>query len=174
MTQESRPPSDSQRSTVGDLVAANERSASAVMGLVSEVRRDADLRDRKIDLLERSHQDMKRLMILVAAGLLIILILGVTNMVNLSNARRNAAVTADIAKDARSTNGLLYDCLNSQGECGRRNTEANKKVLDEIKRYELVLKHCDRITALPDPDGDKLLACVRHYYRDGPTLRSNP
>jgi hypothetical protein len=170
------PPTDHRRGALNELVAANDRSAAAMMGLVDEVRRDADLRDRKVDLLERSHRDMRRLLVLVAAGLVVILTLGITNAVNLLNARRNAAATAAIAKDTRETNKLLFDCLNSQGECGRRNAQANKQRLDEIKRYNLVLVHCSRSIvreSSQDYEGDKLVACITTFYKDGPTLKGS-
>jgi hypothetical protein len=168
------PPNETPRtSAINALVDANDRSAAAMMGLVSQVQRDAELRERKVDLLERSHRDMKRLLLLVAAGLVVILSLGLTNAVNLYNARRNAAITAGIARNAASTNALLYDCLNSQGECGKRNAAEQKRLLAEISRYELVLAHCDRITpANTDPNGDRLTECVdRVFGPNGVTLK---
>ena len=104
--------------------------------------------------------------------LAVVLVMGVINAVNMANARRNAAITANIAKDAQGTYALLLDCLDSQsGACGKRNAVKQKAILDEIKKYELTVIYCARTNPVTeDRSGDKFIACVDRLYPTGPEL----
>jgi hypothetical protein len=157
---------------VEELARANVESNQTMMRLVERVKQDADMRERKIDLLERSIRQGHRLATLLAFILLFMLGLGVTNAINLNNARDNAEVTADAAKNASDTYALLLDCLNQRGQCGKQNAEANKKIIDDVKLYQLVVMYCARTNSREvDPTGDKLVGCVERMYQGGPQLK---
>lgn len=156
---------------VEELARANAESNATMMSLVAKVQQDAAMRERKVDLLEKGLQQTHRLLIMVGIALVLMVILGIVNAVNITEARKQAAVTAGIAKNAQGTYALLLDCINSRGECGKQNAEQNKRVLDEIKRYELTGFYCARTNPLSeDPNGDKFLACMDRLYVGGPKL----
>lgn len=160
---------------VENLVNANAASNETMVRLVARVQDDAHLREKKVDLLEEGQTQMRRLLYMVAAVLVLMVGVGVINAVNIYDARKNAAVTAQTARDASSTYALLYDCLNQQGECGRKNAIAQKKLLDEVKLYELTVIFCVRTNPLvEDATGDKYLACVDRLYPGGPQLDRTP
>lgn len=164
-------PADAATNAVEHLVAANEESNATMRRLVERVREDADMREKKIDLLELGLVRTKRLIIMVGAVLIIMVSIGVTNAINLNDARRNAAATAAAARDAKATYAILYDCLNQQGECGRQNAAESKRLLDEVKLYELTVLYCVRINPqIADPQGDDFLDCVKRLYPTGPEL----
>ena len=160
---------------VDNLVRANAESNSTMMRLVEGVRKDSYMREKKIDLLETGLKQIHRLMLMVGVVLAVLVALAVINATNINDARRNAAVTADTAKDAHDTYALLHDCLNAKGECGKQNAAAQTKLLDEIKLYDLVTLYCARINPqLADPQGAGFLACVKDLYPTGPALPRTP
>lgn len=160
---------------VENLVQANTESNETMVRLVERVRDDAHLREKKIELLEDGQRQMRRLFAMLAVVLLLLVGIGIINAINISDARKNAAVTAQTARDASSTYALLYDCINQQSECGKRNAENLKLTLDEIKRYELTVIYCARTNPVTvDPDGKKFLVCVDKLYPGGPKLDTTP
>jgi hypothetical protein len=165
----------SASSQVDDLVRANAKSNATMMRLVEKVREDAQMRGRKVELLDQSMRQTRRLLIMVAATLVLLMGLGVVNAVNLNDARHNAAVTAATAKNADSTYTLLLDCLNARGECGKLNAQSQKRLLDEVKLYELTVLYCVRINPLvADPRGAQFIKCVNELYPGGPQLNTKP
>lgn len=160
-----------QALALDELVHANADSNETMIRLVEQVRKDAEARNKKVDLLELGQRQTAKLLIMVAIVLLLVFGVGVINAVNISQARRNAAVTAGIAKDASATNTTLLDCLNARGECGKLNAEQQRKVLNEVKKYELTGFYCARTNPQPtDEQGAALLACMNRLYPGGPTL----
>ena len=154
------------------LVAANAASNATMTRLVDKVRIDAEKRERKIELLERESKQMKRLLAMVGAAIAILLIVEFFNAYNVSQARKHGQYIANAARDAAATNTLLLGCFQPDSECSKRNAEQQKKILDEIKLYELTALYCLRInTAQEDPNGSEFLACVKRLYPTGPTLK---
>lgn len=158
---------------VEHLAQMNARSNETMMNLVEKVRQDAYMREKKVDLLDEGLRQTRRLIAMVGLVLVVMVGIGVINAVNIGQARRNAAVTAKTASDAGHTYALLLDCLNGSGECGKLNAENQKKLLDEVKLYELTVLYCVRINPqVDDPDGDDFIACVERLYPGGPKLQN--
>lgn len=156
-----------------ELILANVNSNATMVDLVERVRQDAVMQGTKVDLLEKGQRQTRRLLVMVSVALLLMVIIGVINAVNIGQTRRNAEITAKTAKDAGDTYALLLDCLNSRGECGKRNAEASKATLDEVKKYELTVLYCVRINPqVEDAAGRKFLDCVNRLYPGGPQLNS--
>lgn len=142
---------DRATSAIGEL-------SGSVRALHAEVVQAEALRTAKIRWIQRV------LYVLVPCVVLLV-VLAISNFVLL--ARING-----IAGDVRSTNTTLLDCINSTGECGRRNASNQGKVLDEVKRYELTVIYCARTNPQPvDPDGSAFVACINRLYPGGPVLR---
>lgn len=153
------------------LVRANVASNDTMRTLVEKVRQDAHARERKIDLLEEGLRKTRHLFWLVAIAVALMIGIGIINATMIQQARRNAAITAAVARDSQATYALLLDCLNTQGECGKRNATQTKALLDEIKRYELTVIYCARTNPQPlDADGSKFVACIDRLYPGGPAL----
>jgi len=153
------------------LVQANAESNETMHSLIERVRDDAKMRERKIDLLEDGLHRTRQVLGLVALALLVLLIVGGINAVNINNGRKNLDATGAVAKQAAATYALLYGCIDSTGECGKRNAENTKEALDKIKQYELVVIYCARSNPRDrDEDGAKFLACIVKLYPGGPTL----
>lgn len=156
------------------LVRANVESNDTMRDLVERVRHDSHMRERKIDLLEDGLRQTRQLLLMVGTAIVILVIVGLINATMIFQARRNAAVTAGVARDAQATYSLLLDCLNVTGECGKRNVAQTKAALDEIKKYELVVMYCARTNPQPvDQDGSKFVLCVDGMYPGGPELPSH-
>jgi hypothetical protein len=163
------------RHAVEDLARANAESNHTLMRLVQKVSDDATMRERKVDLLERSMRQGHRLLILLTVVLIALLMVGAVNAANIASARRNAEVTAQSARDSANTYALLLDCLNSRGECGKRNAQQTKSYLDEVKVYELVLASCDRAHPVTDDaDSKQFIDCVKRHFPNGPVLPDSP
>lgn len=149
---------------VEDLVAANRESNKTMIALVEHVQRETAARDRKIAVIERGNRQTRTLTYLLASAMLIVLTLAVINAYNLAATRKQADQLGQI-------NTFLLDCINSTGDCGRRNAEAQGRLLDEVKKYELTGFYCARNNpAIRDPEGDAFLACMKRLYPGGPTL----
>lgn len=157
---------------LAELSRSTTESTSTMEGLVEQVRRDADARELKIQVLERNLSRMQRLQNLVLVGLAGLLILGVFSAISLNQARRNALVTANIARDSQGTYGLLADCLDQvHGTCGKRTAAQTAAVLAQIKQYELTVIFCARShPSVDDRDGAKFTTCVNTLYPGGPQL----
>lgn len=154
-----------------ELVRANADSNKTMVTLVEHLKAETEARDRKIDIVAKNTKSMQRLAMALIGAVAILLVIAAINASNIAVARKNAATTAAIAKDSRSTNTTLLDCLNSTGACGRLNAEQQRKTLDEVKRYELTVIFCARSNPITvDADGDKFLACVHRLYPGGPDL----
>lgn len=154
-----------------ELIRANAESSETMAALVESVHEETAARDRKLEQLAENNRQMHRLAWLLAAAMAVLMVMAVVNAVNISTARRSASQTADIARDARSTNQLLLDCLNATGSCGKQNAQAQKKILDEIKKYELTVIYCARTNPQQlDDSGSKFIACVDRLYPGGPDL----
>jgi len=157
---------------VEDLIAANAASNNTMLNLVEKVQQDAELRGKKVELLQEEARQTRKQILIASVGVVLMLIIGVANAINLNEARHNAAVVAATAKDANGTYTLLLDCLNPAGVCGKQAAEQNVHTLDEIKKYELIVLYCVRINpAVADPKGEAFIACVNRLYPGGPQLQ---
>ena len=162
----------SQAEALESLILANANSNSTMVSLVEKIREDSELRNQKVDLLEKSVRQMRWLIVLVAVIIAGQFTIAGINAYNISQARKNAGRTAEIARGVEQTNSVLLDCLNSTGECGRANAEEQKKFLDDVKRFNLAGFYCLRLNpATEDEAGEKLLACMKRLYPDGPELQ---
>lgn len=147
-----------------DLAAANMASNETMLRLVEEVRADTVARDKKIDLLERNHRQMRWLVVAVCCAVVVMLGLGITNAVNLAQA-------SDQQNQIKEINHTLLDCVNSTGSCGQVNAQNQAKILEEVKKYELIGFYCIRNnTAATDPKGENFLKCMNKLYPGGPQL----
>lgn len=156
---------------IDELVAANHESNRTMAALVEHVRKETLARDRKIDALDRNQRTLRKLTVLGTVVAVALLVVGFINAFNIAMARRNAAQTATIARDVGETNRTLLDCLNSTGVCGKRNAQNQRKVLDEVKQYELTGFYCIRLNpATEDPNAEAFLKCMQRLYPGGPTL----
>jgi hypothetical protein len=156
---------------IEQLVRANQESNDTMRRLVDNVRHDAEMREKKINLLEAGIQQTHRIIWMVGVVFLLLIGLAIVNAVNLTRARQQASVTARTARDANRTYALLLDCLNDRGECGSRSAAANKAVIDDVKRHQLAVIYCARIhPQAADPDAQQFLKCVAQIYPGGPTL----
>lgn len=154
-----------------ELIASNNHSNTTMVALVEQLKRDTELRDRKIEVLTANGRQMRKMTIALVACMVVLLGIAVFNATNLASQRRNAAATARIAMDTRNTNELLLDCLNSTGNCGKSNADQQRRFLDEVKRYELTGFYCIRTNpALADPKGEQFLKCMNRLYPGGPQL----
>lgn len=157
---------------VEKLVAANAASNATMQRLVDKVRVDAEKRERKIELLERESQQIRRLLIMVGVVMAIVMLIAFFNLYNTTSTRKQAQQSAQTAKTVAATNSLLLGCFDVNSQCSKANAEQQKKILDEIKLYELTALYCLRInTAQSDPEGKDFLACVKRLYPTGPTLK---
>lgn len=155
-----------------ELVRANAESNDTMISLVEQVRHDAEARAKKVDLLERGMRQTSRLLKMLGAVLVCLLVVAGINAFNIQQTSRQADVTARIARDTQATNAQLYDCTNSQGACGKRNIENTKRILDEVKLYELTGFYCIRTNPQQvDKTGEQFLACMKRLYPTGPTLK---
>lgn len=157
---------------VEELVAANAASNATMSRLVDNVRKDAQKREQKIELLENESRQIRRLLVMVGVAIVLLLVVGAFNAYNTAQAKRNAEQTAQAAKDAASTNQLLLGCFDVNSQCSKLNAQKQKELLDEIKLYELTALYCVRLNpAVEDPKGDEFLACVKRLYPTGPHLK---
>lgn len=153
------------------LVSANAESNATMRNLVERVREDAHMRERKIDLLEDGLHQTRRLLLMVGVVLVIVLGIGIINAINITQGRRNAEATAQVARDAQATYALLLGCLDTTSPCGRSNSEKTKEALDRIKQYELIVIYCARSNPRDkDEDGSAFIACVARMFPGGPSL----
>lgn len=167
----SEPLPESEVLALEELIRANAESNATMASLVERVQEETAARDRKLEQLARNNREMHRLGWLMVACMAVLVILAVFNAVNIATARTNAAQTAAIARDSRSTNELLLDCLNAAGTCGKANAQQQRKILDEIKKYELTVIYCARTNPQNlDESGNKFIACVDRLYPGGPDL----
>lgn len=149
---------------IDELIEANSSSNATMLALVESVRRETEARDRKVDMLEKNHQQMNWVIVGVGVLVVIMLGLGITNAINL-------AATKDQQNQTRQINTLLLDCVNSTGACGQANAVQQAKILDTVKQYELTGFYCARTNpANVDPDGEDFLKCMNRLYPGGPTL----
>lgn len=149
---------------VEDLAEANERSNQTLLSLVQRLGRDAAVREKKVDLLEHNVKQTRKITIMVVIALVLLIPIGIINAININNAQH-------AARDSAGTFNLLLDCLNPQGECGKRSSTRSANLLEEIKRYELTVIFCARTNpAIDDEDGEEMLACVNRLYPGGPQL----
>lgn len=156
---------------VEELVASNNESNRTMLNLVERVREETAARDRKVDALERSHQQMRWVIGLALVLTAVLLSLAVFNAINLNATRKSQHQVALIARNTAETNRTLLDCLNSTGRCGQLNAANQAKVLDTVKLYELTVLYCARTNPRDvDPKGDKFIACVNQLYPGAPQL----
>ena len=149
---------------IDELVTANKDSNVTMLALVEEVRRETVARDRKIAVLEKNNRLVMYLTTLMCVTTVILLGLAIVNAVNI-------AQTRDQAAQLRAVNETLLDCVNLTAECGRANAESQKRLLDEVKKYELTGFYCIRTNpAQRDPEGEAFLDCMERLYPGGPTL----
>lgn len=149
---------------IEDLVAANRESNRTMVALVEHVQRETAARDKKIAVIEHGNRMTRMLTYLLASAMIVVLALAVVNAYNLAATRKQADQLTQL-------NTFLLDCVNSTGECGRRNAEAQRQLLDKVKQYELTGFYCARNNpAIRDPEGDAFLACMKRLYPGGPTL----
>lgn len=154
------------------LSQTNVESNATMVGLAGEVKRDADARERKVELLEAAQRQTRHLLALVGIILVLMVAVGVINASNIYRTRQNAAVTRGIAEDTRSTYTLLLDCLDTtNGTCGKQNTTRTAALLDDLKRYELVAIYCARLNPrVDDPTDAGFFTCIQQHYPNGPTV----
>lgn len=154
-----------QAMAVEELVRANAESNDTMVRLVKSVRDETKARDRKVEALDKSVRQQRVLMYIGVFCVFILLTIAIVNAVNISSQRATS-------RQVQSTNELLLDCLNRQGQCGRWNAEQQALLLDEVKRYELTGFYCIRNNpADKDPNGKSFLACVNRLYPGGPQLK---
>lgn len=147
-----------------DLAAANVSSNATMLALVETVRRETEARDRKVDILERNHRQLRWLVGAVCFAVVVMLVLGAINAYNLAS-------TKEQQEQIKGINHTLLDCVNSTGDCGQINAAQQAKILDEVKKYELIGFYCiRRNTAAEDPGGENFLKCMAALYPGGPTL----
>lgn len=147
-----------------ELVAANHESNATMLALVEHVRKETAARDRKIEVLEKTHRQTRYLVIAVCGAVLVMLGLGIVNAINL-------AATKDQQDQTRRINAFLLDCVNSTGECGRANAVKQAEILQSVKQYELTGFYCIRTNpGTEDPKGENFLKCMERLYPGGPTL----
>lgn len=150
---------------IEELVAANHESNKTMVALVEHVRRETEARDRKIDVLEKNNRQTRWLTYLVGGAMVILLTLAIVNAVNISATQKQEEQVSKL-------NSLLLDCVNSTGECGKRNAILQNQLLDQVKQYNLVGFYCARTNPLStDPKGEKFLECMQRLYPGGPTLQ---
>lgn len=153
------------------LIRANTESNETMHTLIERVRQDAQMRERKIDLLEDGLHRTRQLLLLVGVALVLLLGIAGVNAIAIQQGRKNLAATAEVAQQAKDTYALLYGCIDATGECGRQNAAKTKEALDKIKQYEVIVIFCARSNPRDgDEDGTKFLACVERLYPGGPTL----
>lgn len=139
------------------LAEANAASNATMLNLVEEVRRETAARDRKVDALDRSLKQMRWLTVLLGVAIAMLLTLGVINAVNLNS--------------NRDTNRVVLDCVNGVGTCGQVNRANQDRLLDEVKRYNLIGFFCIRNNpASEDPKAEKFVQCMNRLYPGGPQL----
>lgn len=156
---------------VEELIAANNQSNKTMMNLVERVQDETAARDRKVEALERSHRQVRWVIVLAVILALFLIALGIINAVNLNSTRRSQSQVAQIAANADQTNRTLLDCINARGACGQANAAAQRQVLNQVKLYDLTVIYCARTNPISvDADGTKFVACVKSLYPDGPTL----
>lgn len=161
---EDREARDRSSEAIEGLAAANMSSNATMLALVHEVRAETEARDKKIDLLERNHRQMQWLVVAVCCATVLMLTLGVVNAVNLASTRSQQDQVKDI-------NHTLLDCVNSTGSCGQINASNQQKIVDEVKKYELIGFYCIRNnSAASDPRGENFLKCMNKLYPGGPQL----
>lgn len=154
-----------------ELIRANAESNATMAALVERVQEETKARDRKLEQLAKNNREMHRLGWLIVVSMALLLVMAAINAFNIGQARKNAGVTAKIARDTRSTNQTLLDCLNAAGQCGKQNAQQQKTILDEIKKYELTVIYCARTNPQQvDATGGKFIACVDRLYPGGPDL----
>ncbi len=164
---------DYRDSAVEELIRANVESNATMVDLVERVRVESEVSSRKVEVLEENQRQARKLLLMVAALLALMVLVGVVNAVNIGIARENAEVTARTAKDAGGTYKLLFGCLNPEGDCAKQSAQKSRAVLDEVKQYELTILYCVRLNPqAEDPKGLKFLACVERLYPGGPKLNS--
>lgn len=154
-----------------ELIRANNTSASVMQRLVNHVEKETDARNRKVDALERNGHQLRRLMVLNLVAVALMIAFGAINAVNIGVARRQQAQASALARQVAATNSLLLDCLNSTGHCGQVNQANQKRILDEVKRYELTVIYCARTNPQQiDKDGTAFFMCIHRLYPTGPAL----
>jgi len=153
------------------LAAANAASNKTLINLVEKVAEDAYMRERKVELLDRGMRQTRKLLFMLGIGLLLLVTIATINAVNIASTRKNAAVTAQAARDAKATNDLLFGCFEPNSQCAKLNVQKQAELLNEIKKYELVALYCIRTNpGAEDPEGVAFLACVNRLYPGGPQL----
>jgi hypothetical protein len=149
---------------VEELVAANNESNQTMMALVEHVRQETVANDRKIEELRRNTKQFRNLMYALVVTMAFLLVIAGVNAYNLAESKKEQ-------EQIEAINRTLLDCQNSTGECGRANAQNQKRLLDEVKEYELTGFYCIRTNpAQRDPDGDAFLKCMDRLYPNGPTL----
>ena len=118
------------------LANANSESNATMLSLLTGVQADSATHSRKVELLEAGQKRTRQLLVMVAVALALMTIIGIANAINIYEARRNAAIAARTAENAAGTYNLLLDCLNPEGECGKRNAKQSRAFLDEIALTE--------------------------------------
>lgn len=125
--------------------------ATSVRTLTHEVERDEALRSRKVRAIEK-------VLYLLAPGVILLILLAVTNFVLLNRVQ-------SAAEDAKSTNELVVSCLRPETPCGTANRESMEAVLDQIRQTQFVIAVCQRQNPITtDPEAKAVTACVQSYY----------
>lgn len=149
------------------LVEANNESNRTMLALVNTVRAETAARDRKVDALDRNIRQMRLVIVMVAATIVVLLTIGVFNAINLNQTRESQ-------HQVEALNQTVLDCVNGTGDCGRINAQNQDRVLNEVKKYNLIGFYCIRNNpATDDPQGADFLQCMARLYPGGPTLPSN-
>jgi hypothetical protein len=157
---------------VEQLVQANAASNATLRNLVEKVQLDAGNRERKIELLETESKQIRKLLALVGLAVVLLLGLAVVNLIGISQARESAATSAAAARDAQSTNNLLYGCFEPNSQCAQQNKKTQTQILDEIKVYTLSAIYCSRENpSAQDATNNAFLSCLKRIYPNGPTLK---
>lgn len=149
---------------IEELVRANADSNQTMLALVKGLREETKARDRKVEALDESVRQQKKLMVVAVIAVVILLMIAGVNAYNIAGQRATS-------HQVRDTNALLLDCLNREGRCGQFNAQQQALLLDEVKKYELTGFYCIRTNpADRDPAGEAFLKCMNRLYPGGPQL----
>lgn len=125
--------------------------SGSVRTLHAEVVQAEALRTRKIKLISQ-------VLFVLVPSVLLLLVLAITNFALLAR-------TNDAARDAKSTNELLYGCFQPGTQCAVQTARSNAERLNQLRQTQFVIAICQRQNSVEkDPTGSGVVACVQSYY----------
>jgi uncharacterized integral membrane protein len=148
---------------LNEMTKSSNRAAQVNLDLVLAVRRESELRDRKIHSIEETNRSIQKAIWGGVVALVLLLILAVVNVYN-------TTTTNKIARNAQQTNELLVGCFTPGSSC-QKQTLANQEAQQGLIRQQaFVIAVCQRQNPADsgNPTGStvKLLDCIHKYYPD--------